>query len=314
MKIFSPGVLLLLAFLSVTISGQRNFSPVSLVPEKSIAVLRVNWSQVRANEKLKQIVSGESFAQLANQTGVSENKITEWVVFSDINPTSARGMGIIMAGSFTAQSVVAFAKSKDWKAEKIGTNTAFLNPADNSYLMPLRNGLLAAGTKTGMEKVQGVMVKPRASILGKEPFSAVWTQIGGGRQPISFYAGIPPEYQKVADIGFKIATKLMDLASFGLMGTIFEAIGLVRSTGFTVSYKKDAFPTELVAIMDSETKAWVASGALNLLKKAPSAVNLQARTAEEEAMLKSLQTMSASYKKEVLSVKFEMPESAMVKP
>ena len=308
--------ILLLIFLSFVsgLSAQRNLAAISFVPDKSVAVLRVKWTQVRINEKLKPIVNGDNFAQTVGQIGVSEAKISEWIVFSDINPTSSNGLGMIVSGNFTLQSVVQFAKSKDWKAEKIGANMAFVNPSDNSYLLPLRNGLLVAGTKTGVEKVQIIIADSRRSLLEKQPFTSVWTQIDGNRQPISLFIGIPQDYQQIADIAFKVVTKLMDLTSFGLIGKVFETIGLVRSLGFTVSYNKDVFPTKLVAMMDSETKAWVASGALNLLRKAPSAIGLQAKTKEDEKMLKSLQTMSASYKGALLSVKFEMPENAMLKP
>jgi hypothetical protein len=295
-------------------AAQRAVSPLALVPEKSLAVLRVNWTQVRASERLKRVVGGENFARLSEQTGVQESKITEWVVFSNIDRNFGQESAIVVAGVFSAESVAAFARSKDWRAEKIGALTAFVNPADGSRLLPVRNGLLVAGAKTSVEKAHEAFVKPRSRIGVSEPFASVWRKIDAARQPIGFYAGIPQEYQKVADLAFKIATKLMGWTSFGILGKIFETIGLVRSVGFTVSYNKGVLPVELAAMMDSETKAWIAAGALNLLKKAPSAINRKPRDAEEEKMLKALDTMSASYQKEIVSVRFEMPEDALIKP
>jgi hypothetical protein len=297
---------------------QQQISPaISLVPDKSVAVLRVNWMKVRGDEKLKRIVNGESFPKIANQIGVSEAKVGEWVIFSDVNATSSRGLGIIVSGNFTAQSIAAFAKSKDWKAEKIGAAgaTAYINPSDNSYLLPLRNGLVAAGTKSGMEKVQSVLSKQTAGLIAKAPFNSMWTELnsGGGRQqqPISFMIGVPQQYQKVAEIAYKVAAKLMNLTSFGFMGTVMEKVGLMRCLGFNVSHKEGVYPTRLFAMMDSETKAWVASGALNLLKKAPSAIGNQPRTEEDRRAMQALETLSASYRGEILSVKFDMPERAL---
>ena len=305
-------LLLLLMILAVDVSAQKGVSVISLVPEKSIAVVRVRWLQVRNNEKLKQVIKADSFAKVAEEIGVSEAKIVEWIIFSDISPSSSKGLGIIVSGNFTSQSVIQNAKSKDWKAEKIGVGgMAFVNPSDNSYLLPIRNGLLAFGTKSGMEKVQGVLSKQNASLITKLPFSSMWTELNANHQPISFMVGVPQEYQKVADVAYKIAAKLMNLASFGIMGTIMEKIGLVRCFGFNVSYKQSVYPTEIFAMMKDETTAWLTSGAINLLKKTPSAIGMRAKTEEDRKMLESLQTLSANSKGTLLSVKFEMPESAI---
>lgn len=297
--------------LLLNVSAQRNLSAISLVPQKSVAVLRVNWTQVRGNARLRAIVNGDSFEKIENELGVSDAKISEWIIFSDINPTTSTGMGIIISGTFTSAGVIQTAKAKNWKAEKIGANTVFVNPSDNSYLLSIRNGLLVFGTKSGVEKLHGVLVKPQNNLISKPPFSATWAELNGSRQPINFMVGIPQEYQKVADIGYKVAAKLMDLASFGIMGTVMEKIGLVRCMGFSVSHQKNVYPTNLVAMMDSETKAWLTSGAINLLKQAPSAIGTRAKTEDEKEMLKSMQTMSASYNGTLLSVKFDMPESAV---
>jgi len=297
--------------LFLNVSAQRNLSAISLVPQKSAAVLRVNWTQVRGNEKLRAIVNGDNFEKIENELGVSGAKISEWIIFSDINPSTSAGMGIIISGSFTSNSVIQTAKAKNWKAEKMGANTVFVNPSDKSYLLPIRNGLLVFGTKSGVEKLHGVLVKPQNNLISKPPFNSTWAELTASRQPINFMIGVPQEYQKVADIAYKVAAKLMDLASFGIMGTVMETIGLVRCMGFSISHQKNVYPTNLVAMMETETKAWLTSGAINLLKKAPSAIGTRAKTEEEKQMLKSMQTMSASYRGTLLSVKFDMPENAL---
>jgi len=296
---------------SERILAQGNLSAASLVPDKSVAVVQVNWAQTRGDEKLKLLVKGDSFPEFAKQVGLSEAKVTEWIVFSDANPNSSRGLGMIVSGNFTSQSVIEFAKSKSWKTETIGTRTAYVNPADNSYLIPIRNGLLAVGTRNGMEKVQEVLTKKRSSLNTKLPFKSMWSELNAVRQPINFMIGIPQEYQKVAEIAYKVAAKLMNLASFGIMGTVMETIGFVNSMGFSVSHKNRVYPTRIFATMDSETKAWIAAGALNLLKKAPSAIGTQPKTEEEKMGLEALQSMTATYKGTLLSVKIDMPESAI---
>lgn len=301
-----------LSFLT-SVSAQKNISVISLVPEKSVAVLRVDWTKVRGNGKLKQVVNGDSFSNIGSLIGVSEEKISEWVIFSDINPTSSKGMGMIVAGNFTLQSIAQFARSKDWRSEKIGAQTAFVNPTDNSYLLPIRNGLLAAGSKSGIEKVSKVLSRQGKNLISNAPFDSMWSEIRAKSFPINFMVGVPEEYKMVADIAYKVAAKLMNLASFGIIGTVMETIGFVNCFGFNISHRETVFPTQILAMMDSETKAWIASGAVNLLKKAPNAVGMQAKTEEDRQFLESVQTMSATYKKTLLTVNFEMPERLMEK-
>jgi hypothetical protein len=286
-------------------------SAISFVPDKSVAVLRVNWSQMRGNENLKRIVHGNSFSNIVNQIGLSEAKVNEWIVFSDINPTSSNGLGMIVAGNFTLPSIVGNAKERGWKAESFGKNIAYLNPTDNTCLLPIRNGLLAIGTKRGIEKLQGTVANPKVNLISKPPFNSMWAELSSNRQPISFMLGIPQGFEKVAGIALKVSAKLLNLASFGILGTILETIGLVRSVGFTVSQNEAVFPTQLVAMMEDEGTAWMVSGAVNLLKKA-AAFGLSAKTDAQRQNQAALQTLSVNYRGNLLLVKFEMPVNLLI--
>lgn len=292
--------------------AQRNVSNVSLAPDSSVALLRVNWTQVRNKEKLRPIINGDNFVKIAEEIGVNEAKVGEWIIFSGANPNSSSGIGMIISGVFTTPGVTQSVKAKNWRAGKIGANTVFINPVDNSHLLPIRNGLLAVGSKEGMENLQKVLIKRRGSLIRKPPFNSMWAELVASRQLISFMIGIPHEYQKAADFIYKIAAKLVGLVTFDIFGMILEEIGLVRSLGFSISYGKGVFPTKLLTMFDSETKAWLASGTVNLLRSAPAAIGTQPGNEDEERAMKMLQSMSASYRGAVLSVKLDMPENAMV--
>ncbi|MBK8149552.1 MAG: hypothetical protein IPK58_15460 [Acidobacteria bacterium] len=304
-------LLSIIVFLGLTtiVEAQRGISAVALVPEKSAVVLRVDWAVVRTSDKLRPIVNGDSFSRAVGQIGLDETRVSEWVVFTDINPTSSRKMGMVVAGNFNARSIVRFARSKDWRAERIGAGTAYVDPADGSYILPVRDGLVAVGTKEAIGKVQDILARPRNSIVGKQPFASVWRQIAAERRPIMFFAGIPEDYELVAGIAFKVLNKLLDLASFGILGTIFDTIGLVRSFGYAVSYERGVFPTELVAKLDSEAKAWIAANAIELLKKTPSALGIKPQNDSDKKMFDALRKMSASYNGDSFRLKFEMPEA-----
>ncbi len=294
-------------FLFLSVSAQQNIPAVSLVPDKSVAVLRVNWTNVRKEESLKKIVNGGDFDKVTTQFGLSENKVTEWIVFSDINPASSSGLGIIISGNFTLQSIVQSVEAKNWNLETLNRQKVYVNPTDGSYLLPIRNGLLVFGTKNGVEKVQNAVADPKKRLIRKSPFSSLFAQLGDAA-PIKCVIGVPQEYQKVADIAFKITTKLMSFTGFGLFGTIFDKIGLIQSAGFSFSKRRDFFPVHLIATMPDIAKAKIGASVLNLLKSLP---NWMSSQTEENAALQSLVVASSG---KILSVKFNMPESAMAQP
>lgn len=294
--------------------ARRGTSAVSLVPEKSAVVLRVNWKTVRASDRLMQIVNGANFERSVGRIGLDERRVAEWAVFTDVNPISTAKTGMIVAGDFTARSIVGFARSKDWRAERIGTATAYVDPADDSYILAVRDGVVAVGTRETIGEVQGILARPRTSIVGKQPFASVWGGIATERRPIMFFAGIPEDYELVAGLAFKVLNKLLNLASFGIVGTILDTIGLVRAFGYAVSYREGFFPTEFVALMESKTKAWIAAGALNLLKKTPAALGIESRNESDKMMLDALQKMSASHRGEALRLKLEVPEVWTARP
>lgn len=308
-------LLILLTALSTFDSfSQRRPTAISLVPDRSVAVLRVDWRRVRLDEELKRVTGGIRFPELVAQIGVNEAEVSDWVVFSDAVPTTATGMAIIVTGSFTSAAINSFARRRGLKSEKVGAYTAYVIPEDDSRVMPIGNGLVAAGTKTAIGKIAATVRNPRLSLNGKKPFASVWPGICCAGGPVAFYLGIPQDYQLVAEIAFKVATKLLDLTSFGIVGTIFETIGMVRSTGFSLSNNGNDLAVRMSAVMESETKAWVAAGALNMLKKAPSAIGMRARTEQEAEMMRAVQTISARNRKEVLSLNFQMPFNRIRNP
>lgn len=299
-------ILLLLLISVFSASAQRKNSAFPLVPGESAAILRVNWTTARNDESLKDMVNGNEFANLIRQFGVDESKVGEWIVFSDLNPTSFSGMGILVSGAFTSQNVVRSVTERNWNQQTLGGQKVYVHPSDGSYLLPIRNGLFVAGTKTGVEKIQSVLVNSRNGLIGKQPFSALFAQLGG-IAPVRFAIGIPQKYEKIADVAFKVVTTLMSYTGFNLLGTIFDKIGLIQSTGFSVSKGKTSFPVHLVATMPDAARAKIGAGALNLLKSLPQWMN--SGSTPESAVLQSL---IANSKGKLLSVKFDMPKSTMM--
>jgi hypothetical protein len=304
-------VMLTISLTCLSVNAQRQLSPMRLLPENAVAVVDVHWNEIRSNLRLRNIVGRNDFENVAKQVGLAESDVREWVVFSDIKPETSRGLGIVISGNFTLARVVQFARSHSWKAEQIRRRTAFVNPSDNSYLLPIADGLLVTGTRHGVVDVEHVLSQRGSPLVERLPFRSIWRQVNLHSSPIKFLITIPQEYQLAAGVVFSVASKLLNMVSFGIVGTIMDQIGLVRAMGMTISAGKAGYPTELVAMMESETKAWITAGAVNLLKEAPSVIGMQARTDADRETLKAVQSLSANYVGELLLVKFVMPESAL---
>jgi hypothetical protein len=214
-------------------------------------------------------------------------------------------MGMIISGNFTSQQIIKAAKSKDLKTEKFGERTAYINPADNSYFLPIGNGMLLAGTKNGVTKTLATITDPTMALIKRANFSSIFKQLGRNT-PIRFFIGVPQEYQKAADFAFKITTKLMSFTSLGLMGTIFDKIGLIQSLGFSISRGTKSMPVQLIAEMPDATRATVGAGALNWLKSLSLKTNVSSQDKE------AINSLIVGSKGKLISVKMNMPKNALI--
>jgi hypothetical protein len=308
-------VFLLLSLSTLTLSNIGAFAQrraaVSLAPTESVAVIKVNWAQMRQDDRLRRIVRGDDFERIVQQYGIDSEQITEWVVFSDIKPASANGLGMILSGTFSSRSIADHLKSQGWSEQAYISHKIYLNPADKSYAAPLQPGLLVVGTQAGVENVINVESNPQTGITTKPPFSTLLANFSRNPKPITFMIGIPQKYQATADVAYKVATKLIDFAGLSPLGTILDKIGLARALGFSISRDGSVYPIELVGLMKDETTTGLISGALNLMKSVPMMLSSRSMSQQDKDALDAIQGMSINSSGTLLSIKFNMPESGM---
>lgn len=276
-------------------------SVTTLVPARSVAVIRVDWTKVRKDSRLREILNGDEFAKILESIGINEAAVREFAIFSDVSPTSNNKMGVIVRGNFTSESIAKNLSGKDWTTEKIGTRSAFINPADGSRFLNLRNGLLVAGTKTAVEQVAGVLTNPKNALIRRKNFRTVMAGLGS-TSPVSFFLGVPEEYRGAANFAHKIATKLMSFADFGILSTIFEKVGLIQSCGMSINAAGRGIPIHLIVEMPGTTQAYVASGTLNFLKSGASML------ADADPNKAAAQSMIIASKGNLLSIKMNLPD------
>ena len=284
--------------------SQRAISAISLVPGRSVAVLSFDWNKVRRDGELNRMVRGDELADLLEQIGAPGDRVNEVAMFADLDPTPSNKLGMIVSGRFASAAIIKSLEARDWQKEKIGARIAYKNPADGSYLMVLSGGVFVAGTRAAVEQTGAVLSNPRNAMVRRAGFGSIMSHLGPAA-PVRFFIGIPEEYKAVADFAFKIATKLMSFTGMGIMGMIFDKIGLIQSMGFAMSARGDFYPVHLVVAMPDKTRAAVASGGLNLIKKGAWMLK------EESLESRALKTMVIESSGNLLSIKFDMPKNAL---
>lgn len=301
---FISYILFILIFFSLT-SGQRLNSTITMVPAKSIAVARVDWTRVRQDQQLKRVVKGDDFANILGQIGVDEANVREFVIFMDLNPTSSGKMGIIASGNFLSAMIFRHLESKGWRSEKFGVRTAYINPSDGSYIFPLKEGTFVAGTQTAVEQTLETLSRPQTGLIHKASFRSIMTTLGTA-PPIRFFIGVPEEYQGVANFAFKILTKVISFTGLGIVGMIFDHIGLIQSVGLSIDAGRNSNPVHWIFAMPGKTEAALASGVLNLLKRGAS---MMAYSDTDKVALKSMRFGNAG---NLLSIKMDMPQRIII--
>lgn len=286
------------------VSAQRPNSIIALVPAKSIAVARVDWTKVRVDKQLSQVVKGDEFENIIGQTGTNEANISEFVIFMDLNPTASAKMGLIVSGRFSTPRIAKTLEEKGWKTEKIGSRPGFVNPSDGSYLLLLGDGKFVAGTKIAVEQTSETLAKPQTSLINKPTFRSIMSTLDSSA-PIRFFMGVPEEYQGVTNFAFKLFTKVLSFTGMGIVGTILDHIGLIQSVGFSMASGRNTNPVHCIFAMPGKTEASFASGSLNLLKSGASMLD---RSDTDKTVLKSMIFANMG---NLLSIKMNMPQRRM---
>jgi len=289
--------------------AQSRQSTVSLVPAKSVAVVNVNWATVRNDPALREMVYGNDFTSITRQIGVDESRVREYSIFADVTPAETNKMGVIIAGNFRLLDVVKSAENRNWNKVGIGKRTAYRNPADSSFVLPLRDGLLVAGTRNGVERTAETSATPASGIATKKAFKAIFGQLGT-TAPIRFFMGVPQEYQMATGIGYMAMKKLLGIGFFTPLGLALTAAGLPQSIGLSISSGSTALPMHMIvqtggSIIGSSRASLAAKG-LNLLK----ATAAMTPTADRDALNSMTFASNGAY----LSVRMRIPKNQIPKP
>lgn len=244
--------------------AQRGRDAVALVPQRALAIVKLNWKLVRSDSQFRSMLNANQLDRALNELNINGSQISEIVVFSGINTTPRGLIGGIFDGSYDPAAVKATLESRSLRKTNYLGRAVYCNDADGSCTSLLRSGRLLVGTQQAVEGVIDVEANPRGALTLRKPFTTMLRRFVLGKQPISFAMALPLEYQMVGEVAVKIVAALFNFSGLGPLAFVIEKIGLPQAIGFAIIRRGDNFPVELMAHMKDEQSAALISGTFNL--------------------------------------------------
>jgi hypothetical protein len=202
-------------------------------------------------------------------------------------------------------------KSQGFIEDVYRGRTVYVDRRDQSCSSILRSGMLAVGSRKGVEGVIDVEINPRLSLTSKPPFTTLLTRFARSRQPISFMMVLPLEYQAVGDVAAKVVSTIFSLSGLGPLGYVVDKIGFPKVLGFSIERMGLTFPAELVAEMKDSYSAALISGTLNVAQAIDLNMLSDRMSPSDREMLKNI---SVNREGPVLSIKMILREQDLPQP
>lgn len=307
-------IFLLLAVFGLTAcsgSASRR-SLVGLVPSTSFAVLAVDWQKVRNDGELKKLAKGAELESVLRELGVASESVSDIAVFSDgQNPTKG-STGMIAKGRFSSKGITqGLMNSQKWKQDTLDGRRVYVNSADGTCFIVLDSQVFVVSTKTGVSAVIEAAAKPEMRFTASRAYKTLAGRFESKQYPILMMLAFPQTSQDMANAALQISSTVMDLAGIGPLGQLMEKIGYAQGLGCAISRNNDSFPLEVFAVMKDEEAAQFVSGGLNLLKNLSAMAPTNNQSQHQDKALRSLQGMSITRNREVLSIRMIMSRRDM---
>ena len=290
--------------------GDRTRSLIGLVPQDSCAILSVDWSSIKNDHELRNVLKAKELEDWLQRLRVDRGSIKSIVVFSGIDSKSSSGL--LLRGGFKSKQVVAELKSHGWNEESLEGNKVYVNSSEYIAL-PARDTLFA-GTR---EAALGVF-RAKKSVSESLAGSSLYKKINSGisatdGKPVKAFLLIPQGTLDMADAALTATSVALSFFNLGGIGQLLKAMNVARGFAFTLDHvNHDRYPVELCVLMRDEDAAVFMNGSLNAMKHLSELA--AAGDARDQLAIREFRKMSITRRDEVLTVKLEMPAEALFPP
>lgn len=283
----------------------RNYQPIQYVPTSACFAFSIRWQEVRKDEYLKNLIKGSEIESILSKLNISSGKVNELVVFSNTASKVDGISGVIISGSLNVKDTGKAIESQGWIKNSYQSYKVYQNKSDDLWVVFLKSGLLALGTKMGVENVIDVERKTQTSFITRQPVNKLYSYFKKNKSPISIMVALPTDLQDKVDAALIFSSLLLNLSGLGQLGELINKIGLAQGINCSIAKNSNSFLIELIAVMKDESAASLLAGSLNLIKDAitliPKASNAKISNFAE--------SLSITKNREVVLVKLTVEQS-----
>jgi hypothetical protein len=313
MRRFLFSILVFLGVLGLDGCSSDRRALVELVPSSSSVVLAINWRAVDKDASLKQMVKGTEIEKIFRELGISNDNVTEMVLFSEIQNSNNGANGMILRGSYKARSIIDSLKGQGWTEHDSQGHKIYSNVSGSEWMAALKSNSIVLGTRDGVEGAIRAEKDTKQSFASSQAYKKLAAGLSKEQSPISLIVAFPTALQDLASVSLKVSSMALDFAGFGPLAGLLDKIGFVRGLGCTISRKSNLFPVEIVAIMKDEEAATFISRSLNVLKDLTRLAPKGNGTQAEAENLHSIQNMLVTTNHEVINIKVVITEGGLAR-
>ena len=290
--------------------GDRTLGLMRLVPQESCAILSVDWSSIKNDHELRQVIKARELEASLRRLRINDKSIKNIVVFSGIDSKSISGL--LLRGAFESKQVVAELKSHGWTEESIDGAKAYVNASE--YIAFLARDTLFAGTREAALCVFRAKKDVSESLVGSSLYKKINSGIASAdAKPVKAFLLIPQGTLDMADAALTATSVALSFFNLGGIGQLLKAMNVARGFAFTLDHGKNhRYPVEFCVLMRDESAAVFMNGSLNAMKQFSELAAAGDR--RDELAIREIRKMAITRKDEVLTVKMEMPVEALFPP
>ena len=278
-----------------------------LVPQESCAILSVDWSSIKNDGGLSQIVKAKELEAVFQRLKLDGESIQNIVVFSGLN--SQRISGLLLRGAFDSRQVITELKRQGWNEDSLDGNKVYVHTSEYIAL-PSRNTLFA-GTREAALGVFLAKSSTESSIVGSPSYKKVNSGISTTTsKPVKAFLLLPQGTLDMADAALTTTSVALSFFNLGGIGQLLKVVNVARGFAFTLDHESHyRYPVELCVLMRDEEAAAFISGSLNAMKGLSELA--AGGDVRDQAAIREFQKMRITRTDEVLAVKLEMPADTL---
>lgn len=266
-------------------------------------VVIINWTTVRNDEGLKRVARAEIYEKQIQRFGIDDEKVSELVAFA---VTGGNG-GLLFRGSFDERIILSKLKSKGWSETNVDGRKAYVNGTD--YIASPSENVLAAGTAEGIAAVFHTSKNYRNSLSNSPSFKKIKDSLSESKSPIMAMLIAPDGTLEAVDAALSVTGEVLSFFDLGEIGSILKMLNIASGAGFTIARgKNEKYAVSLSVLMRDEKTAKIAVGSLNILKNISEGVSDK----KDKETVEALQDFKFTREENVLLIKMQMPEKALL--